>query len=430
MASLDDLSLALRQGAQSEAGLAGLNEQYAAANKLANTQTAQPDKFSRTSGLAVLNDVFGRAQGANQLRELEPQRAAARQSMADAKHALPLYQAGVNAAKVKQDQLNKENQAQALVQSALLANKNQIARDATGQANTVLNNETKQGYGVDNAATANEYKVTAAEVASADALKTMAAPKTYANPDGSGIVSVYNTPRGSVDIKGNPVDLGGKVPYVDPKSISARSRGGLTQSQLQTGLGKLRKEINPLYPVIQGVNKLNESLRALPNANESIDGIGLLEGGSGTFGNAARLVKDTFSSDGKAQSIHAAWTQTLAPLIREQAGLAQTRSELARVEETYGANWLNDEAVFREQYPEIMQAMTADLETIKGTFLPDVLDHYQGAMDANKTPTIFDAAQFSNPFATKEEQAAEAGVSGEKDLNSMSMEELEAELSK
>ena len=184
MASLDDLSLALRQGAQSEAGLAGLNEQYAAANKLANTQTAQPDKFSRTSGLAVLNDVFGRAQGANQLRELEPQRAAARQSMADAKHALPLYQAGVAAAKVKQDQQNYTDTASALVQSAALSNKNRQAAAEQGNTWGVENATTLNTRGVENTATATDAAKEAAKLkASASLAASVATAKAKAAQD-------------------------------------------------------------------------------------------------------------------------------------------------------------------------------------------------------------------------------------------------------
>ena len=162
MSKLEALSRSLRQGAQNEAGLAGLDEQYAAANKLANTQTARPDRFGRTSGLAVLNDVIGRAQGGNKLRELEPQRAAARQGLAETKFALPLYQAGVDAAKVTQDQQNVGNRASALVQAAALANRNSESAATTQNNRGVTNTATATGVAEDVAAVRADATLAAA----------------------------------------------------------------------------------------------------------------------------------------------------------------------------------------------------------------------------------------------------------------------------
>tara|TARA_R110000851_G_scaffold288960_1_gene443083 strand:- start:2850 stop:4058 length:1209 start_codon:yes stop_codon:yes gene_type:complete len=361
----DYRSKALR-GAQDQTALTGLNEKY-------DRYTAQRDRavpVPQTGRLgfgAVLSNLVGSGMAKNELEQLEPQRAAAMGRVNEAKSSLPLYNA-----------MAANEQA--------TFNRSEIAR------NTALDQTMRR----EDAATSEQTRQ--------DALTAMGSPLTYANPDGTGIVNVYATDKGTVDINGDTVDLGGKVKYEDPRATSGGKggKGSLTQSQLQTGLGKLRAEVNPLYPIVQGVNRLNGMLRDLPNSNESIPGIGVIEGGSGSFGNAIRLMKG-----GEAQKIHAAWTQTLAPLIREQAGLAQTKVELTRVEEVYGANWLNDEKVFRAQYPEIMKALKADLGTIEGTFLPEVKEYYKGTMQANGADTIFDASQFTDPFATKEEQANE-----------------------
>ena len=132
--ALADLSLALRQGAQGEANLAGLNEQYTAANKLANTQTARPDRFGRTSGLAVINDLVGGIRGDNKLRTLAPQREAARAAVADNKSALPLYQAKVQQDAATQAQTNFETTQAATLAAARAKREQEIADAETKRA--------------------------------------------------------------------------------------------------------------------------------------------------------------------------------------------------------------------------------------------------------------------------------------------------------
>jgi hypothetical protein len=235
--------------------------------------------------------------------------------------------------------------------------------------------------------------------------------ETYVNPDGSGLVTGYRSKKGFFDKdRKTMVDIKDKITYSDylsgiqaaDKAEKANKYGGLTSGQLQAGLKEYRKAIDPLMPVIQGVNNLNSLLKSLPNANEDIPGIGLIEGGSGP---GSQFVRALGSQEGR--DIHAAWTQTIAPLIRDQAGLAQTQTELKRVEQAYGANWIDDEQTFRTAYPQIMQAIERDLQTIEGTFLPAVGNYYKDTMKAIGAPTVYERAKFENPFASYEKPIPE-----------------------
>ena len=179
--ALDALTLALRDGSQAKAKLAGFDEDYERANALRTTSDFnQPDRYGQLSTLGVLSDVIGQSQGRKQMRELKPHREAARMAVAENENAPALYQAKVAADKVVRDQTNLENKAAALKQAAALANKQKV--DA------------------------------AALVAEADASKRNE-PEAWVNPDGSGIVNGFNTPSGFVGQDGKVADIRGKIPY-------------------------------------------------------------------------------------------------------------------------------------------------------------------------------------------------------------------------
>ena len=118
MADITALTQALRQGAESSANLAGLDERYARAKNLSNTSTARIDPYGQVSPLQIVGDMIGQSQGRRQMRELSPQRDAARQSVAANAHALPLYNASRNQQNDAQAQQNFEATAGARVDAA------------------------------------------------------------------------------------------------------------------------------------------------------------------------------------------------------------------------------------------------------------------------------------------------------------------------
>jgi hypothetical protein len=111
MADIEALKQALRQGAQGKANLASLDEQYARGVALRDGASAKMDQYGQVSPLAVIADVMNASQGRRDLRELGPERDAARQSVANNANAMGLHTAGVNAEKVVQDQSNFDTTA-------------------------------------------------------------------------------------------------------------------------------------------------------------------------------------------------------------------------------------------------------------------------------------------------------------------------------
>ena len=105
MANIEELQRALRQGSDAKARLAGLDEQYQQAQDR-GVATTKKDRYGQVSPLSVLADVVGQSRSRRDMRELAPQREAARQAIAQHENAQGLYNARIAANKVKQDQDN------------------------------------------------------------------------------------------------------------------------------------------------------------------------------------------------------------------------------------------------------------------------------------------------------------------------------------
>ena len=114
---LENLSVALRAGARAKAKQAGLDERYARAASLSDAANTKVDKWGQAAPLSILADVIGQSQGRRQMRDLAPQREAARADIAANENAAGLYQAKLAQEKVARDQANIENSASALVLS-------------------------------------------------------------------------------------------------------------------------------------------------------------------------------------------------------------------------------------------------------------------------------------------------------------------------
>jgi len=108
MQNLQQLSLALRNGAQGKAKLAGLDEQYGDAKGLRDSQGASINKYGTASPLAVVADVINNSRGRKGMREIAPTRAAARTNVAANANALPLYNAQQKQNATTQAQTNYE----------------------------------------------------------------------------------------------------------------------------------------------------------------------------------------------------------------------------------------------------------------------------------------------------------------------------------
>lgn len=227
-------------------------------------------------------------------------------------------------------------------------------------------------------------------------------PQTYVDPDTGEAVTFYKRAGSDMmfDEAGNEAVVGNRIP-IDQYNKIIKSQSDkdkedkLTPNQLRAELKDYRKDVNNYMPIIQSINALNETLMQQDDLESDIPGIGYLEGGSGTLSSVVRGVKDLFDSEDGASKVYAQWTGVIAPLIREQAGLAQTQTELQRVEKTFGSDWLTDEDVFREQYPKVMQALSDDLDTMDRTYSKQTKDFY--SKEDGKTIQDY-ANQMFNPF--------------------------------
>ena len=149
MANIEELQRALRQGSDAKARLSGLDEQYQQAQDR-GVATTKKDKWGQVSPLSVLADVVGQSRSRRDMRELAPQREAARSSIAQHENAQGLFNARVAANKVKQDQDNYNSTASALVKSAALAN------DRSVEAASVANDRSVEAAGLTAQASADQ----------------------------------------------------------------------------------------------------------------------------------------------------------------------------------------------------------------------------------------------------------------------------------
>ena len=94
--NLDELSLLLNQGAQASGNLAGLDERYERANALRDQPIQEMRGNATGTGLSAIANLMNSYTGNKRAAAIEPQRATAREQMAGAKNALPMYQAQQN----------------------------------------------------------------------------------------------------------------------------------------------------------------------------------------------------------------------------------------------------------------------------------------------------------------------------------------------
>jgi hypothetical protein len=92
MANIEELQRALRQGSDAKARLSGLDEQYQQAQDR-GVATTKKDQYGQVSPLSVLADVVGQSRSRRDMRELAPQREAARSTIAQHENAGALYNA-------------------------------------------------------------------------------------------------------------------------------------------------------------------------------------------------------------------------------------------------------------------------------------------------------------------------------------------------
>jgi hypothetical protein len=305
MNGINDLSAALRAGSQAKAQMSGLDEQYERANALRGAAGPKINQYGTVSPLSVLAGVVGKSQGRKQLRDLAPQRAAARQSMADNENAQGLYNAKIAANKVVQDQSNYDDTAAATVDAARTLNANKgltasklaetnanaattaygrdVATEATRVGTTADTAELLASAKVEaskvltqgqidaaialagvNASAADKAEVirkaVAAKLAEAKA-NTQGKPEAWVNKDGSGQVTGFMTPSGFVDKHGKPLDIGTKIPYKEFSVATNEVGSGVGKQSAKSILG-FKNTIRAVDDTYAAIGNMTEDDRA------------------------------------------------------------------------------------------------------------------------------------------------------------------------
>jgi hypothetical protein len=423
MQDLNQLSLALRSGSQGKSDLAGLDEKYADARELRGSQGANINKYGTVSPLALAADVINNSRGRKDMRGIEPQRVNARAAIAENEHALPMYQAQQAKNKVDYDQTIDEQ------------NQTNVTNAAT---------ESSRRYGLEKAVEETKRKQAQDNV---NSLAKVAADKrtrsTYIHPKTQETVTVAIGPNGqafAIDGAGTPTDtdITEYVPYKQyaDQTAAAATAGGLKANQLQTGLDKLEKKIKPVESMQLALERLDEGLKPYekggPKEGEAIGGIGGIggmrgEGITGHIGDVWRYIDDfdLFGETGDSAEMSNAVAGVIAPIIRNQAGLAQTMSETKKVIDAYGLQSISNEQDMLKALPYIREAIKRDLDRINATTMPQVKDMYG---EASGDLNAFDRESTPLDMSQRIEPQGAAYSRQPKATNSMTDAELRAEL--
>ena len=382
MEKLEALSLALRQKAQGEADLMGLDEEYARASNLRDNTKSKINKYGTVSPLSLVADVINQSRGRKEMRELAPQRTAARTAISDNANALPLYQEQIAANKTAYDK----------------------TQDVLAQSNTdKAAKESIRRFGLTQATAKTKQDALDAKNKQ-DRLDKMneRTNATYINPTSQETFTVQIGVNGQaqvfdIDNKPTEMNITDLVPYNDwiaqqkalAKAEAESGSGGLSLNALQTGLDKLEKKIKPVESMQLAVERLDAVLAPYAKGGakegEKIGGIGGIggmrgEGITGHIGDVWRYLDDaTTSGQGDSAEMSNAVAGVIAPIIRNQAGLAQTMSETKKVIDAYGLQNISNEEDMLKALPYIKEAIKRDLDRINNTTMPEVRKMYGDA---------------------------------------------------
>ena len=407
MANIEELQRALRQGSDAKARLAGLDEQYQQAQDR-GVATTKKDRYGQVSPLSVLADVVGQSRSRRDMRELAPQREAARSNIAQHENAQGLFNA------VRQQEQDSQIQANWTDGHAL-----KLAQQSQSEAREVSRQE---------------------ELAAKLALESQIGKPT----------TVWDIETGArqditFDPQGNPFTLttqGLEEPFdmtgystTKPEKVDKNGKyGGLTPNAIQTGLKEYEKKLKPVESMVEAVARLDSALSPYAKGGakegQDIGGIGGIggqrgEGVTGHIGDAWRWIDDvTTSGVGDSATISNAVAGVIAPIIRNQAGLAQTMSETKKVIDAYGLQNISNEKDFLRAYPYIKKAIEADLARIQRTTLPEVKEYYdsvdEGVPLHSRIPQELNLDSYFGGERTKHTLPPKTG--------DMTKEQLEAEL--
>ena len=248
-----------------------------------------------------------------------------------------------------------------------------------------------------------------------------ATPRSFKLPNGDKVTVL-------TDKEGNAIELGTRLPVDLTGATPFKEMGEATRANQLVKLGTRTQGLNSL---VTAVDELDNVLAPYADAGEDVEdvpGMGVLEKAPIGIGAVTRFIEDSATrlagGEPEAGANFAAIENVMSTIIRNQAGLSQTKAEIDRVLKTSGKDVFSDPTVFMEFYPRLKVTIAEDLANIRNTTPSEILDEYRGNLPAGDRDVT--AWKFRDvTFDGKKKEAA-----APKSYEDMTEEELDAELAK
>jgi hypothetical protein len=127
----------------------------------------------------------------------------------------------------------------------------------------------------------------------------------------------------------------------------------------------------------QLANKFNAANEVLEKHDIDIFGgeapLGVFQNVPGLMGGAFRTGADLMSADPKAGELYSAMRDTVNQIVRTEAGLSQTKTEIQNIADVYGLNWYDRPDVLVKAWPRLQHIIAADIKNQVSTTHPHAL---------------------------------------------------------
>lgn len=171
------------------------------------------------------------------------------------------------------------------------------------------------------------------------------------------------------------------VGYINGKPVDVTPEGytpkPMTESQSGSLMERADARLAPTLKLTGAVEELDDLLEDYAGGDpRKVPGLTFSEK-LPIVGGAVRLGKDVFSGTGESGNMNSAVRGVINTIIRNQAGLTQTITELKNVREQTGMDPMTDPQVFLLNLPRIKTALENDLQRMRKTMAPAVVEQIE-----------------------------------------------------
>ncbi len=224
---------------------------------------------------------------------------------------------------------------------------------------------------------------------------------------------------------------GGSAP-VDPNKY----KDALTEAQIDTGSTKLKVDLVDINKLNTALGNYKEAFSQFAEGGENareygdIPGQGRFSGKDGTVGYLARMAESVVAAangDNVSPEVIYGLARDISNVqIRDNAGLSQTAAEIARLKPVLEGEFGADPIVVRESIARVMKVMQNELQILRDTLHPQVLDRYNARAGANSlfNTESLEPLKFPDSRSKRNEEAAAGGVNKQLSENRAKQAEL------